>query len=89
MAHIERVLASGAELGSPRITVNSVAPGLTDTAAIVPAERPATEGGSRASIADHNMTLIVCRLIVVKNERWGCARFLYQSSIRRVRAKIA
>jgi hypothetical protein len=47
------------------------------------------EAGSRASIADHNITLIVCRLIVVKNERWGCARSLHQSSIRRVRAKIA
>ena len=48
-----------------------------------------TEAGSRASIADHDITLIVCRLIVVKNERWGCARSLHQSSIRRVRAKIA
>jgi hypothetical protein len=51
--------------------------------------RTLLEAGSPTSIADHNITLIVCRLIVVKNERWGCARSLYQSSIRRVRAKIA
>ena len=51
--------------------------------------RTLPEAGSPTSIADHNITLIVCRLIVVKNERWGCARSLYQSSIRRVCAKIA
>ena len=51
--------------------------------------RTLPDAGSPTSIADHNITLIVCRLIVVKNERWGCARSLYQSSIRRVCAKIA